>query len=53
MGLLIHYGKGWKTTDKGAKFSTLNKNGFNSYAWYPELVDDIIIYLKNEQHLNK
>ena len=27
MGLLIHYGNGWGTTDKGAKFSMWHKGG--------------------------
>lgn len=48
MGLLIHYGNGWGTTDKGAKFSMWHKGVFNSDAWHPELVDEIVKYLKNK-----
>ena len=48
MGLLVHYGNGWGTTDKGAKFSMWHKGVFNSDAWHPELVDEIIKYLKNK-----
>ena len=47
MGLLIHYGNGWGTTDKGAKFSMWHKGVLNSDSWHPELVDEIIKYLKN------
>ena len=35
MGLLIHYGNGWGTTDKGAKFSMWHKGVLNSDAWHP------------------
>lgn len=48
MGLLIHYGNGWGTTGKGAKFSMWHKGVFNSNAWHPELVDEIVKYLKNK-----
>ena len=48
MGLLIHYGNGWGTTDKGAKFSMWHKGVFNSDAWHPELVGEIVKYLKNK-----
>ena len=47
MGLLIHYTNGWVTTDKGEKFSMWHKGVLNSDAWHPELVDEIIKYLKN------
>jgi hypothetical protein len=47
MGLLVHYGNGWGTTDLGAKFSTFHKGVLNSDAWHSELVDEIIRYLKN------
>ena len=47
MGLLIHAGKDWVTTDKGAKFSLWHKGVLNSNAWHPELVDEIIKHLKN------
>jgi len=46
MGLLIHYGNGWGTTDKGAVFSMCHKGVLNSDAWHPELVDEIIKFLK-------
>lgn len=48
MGLLIHYDNGWGTTDKGAKFSMWHKEVLNSDAWHPEIVDEIIKYLKNK-----
>ena len=48
MGLLIRYGNGWGTTDKGAKFSMWHKGVLNSDAWHPELVDEIVEYLKNK-----
>lgn len=32
MGLLIHYGNGWGTTDKGAKYSMWHKGVLNSDA---------------------
>ena len=48
MGLLIHYGNGWGTTDLGAKFSMWYKDVFNSDAWHPELVDEIAKFLKNK-----
>ena len=41
MGLLIHYGNGWGTTDAGARFSMWHKGVLNSDAWHPELVDEI------------
>ena len=47
MGLLIHYTNVWVTTDKGEKFSMWHKGVLNSDAWHPELVDEIIKYLKN------
>ena len=47
MGLLIHYANGWGTTDKGAKFSMWHKGVFNSNAWHPGLVDEIVNFLKN------
>ena len=37
MGLLIHYGNGWGTTDAGAKFSMWHKGVLNSDSWHPEL----------------
>ena len=46
MGLLIHYGNGWGTTDLGAKFSMWHKGVLNSDAWHPELVDEIVKYLR-------
>ena len=52
MGLLIHYGSGWGTTDKGAKFSMWHKGVLNSNAWHPELVDEIINYLKRDRNQN-
>ena len=45
---LVHYGNGWGTTDKGAKFSMWHKGVLNSDAWHPELVGEIIKYLKNK-----
>lgn len=48
MGLLVHYANGWVTTDKGAKFSMWHKGALNSDAWHPELVDEIVKYLKNK-----
>lgn len=48
MGLLVHYANGWGTTDKGAKFSMRHKGVFNSDAWHPELVDEIIKFLENK-----
>ena len=47
MGLLVHYGNDWVTTDKGAMFSMWHKSVLNSDSWHPELVDEIIKYLKN------
>ena len=47
MGLLVRYANGWKTTDKVAKFSMWHKEVINSDSWHPELVDEIIKYLKN------
>ena len=48
MGLLVHYGNGWGTTDKGAKFSMWHKGVLNSNAWHPEVVDEIVKFLKNK-----
>ena len=48
MGLLVHYGNGWGTTDKGAKFSMWHKGDLNSNAWHPEVVDEIVKFLKNK-----
>ena len=48
MGLLVHYGNGWETTDLGAKFSMWHKGVINSDAWHPELVDEIVKFLKNK-----
>ena len=48
MGLLVHYANGWGTTDKGAKFSMWHKGVFNSDAWHPELVDEIIKFFENK-----
>lgn len=45
MGLLKHCGNEWETTDYGAKFSMWHKGVFDSDAWHPELVDEIINYL--------
>ena len=50
MGLLIHYGNGWGTTDAGAKFSMWHKGVLNSDAWHPELVDEIAKFLKEKLH---
>ena len=36
----------WGTTDKGAVFSMCHKGVLNSDAWHPELVDEIIKFLK-------
>lgn len=47
MGLLVYYGNGWATTDNGAKFLMWHK-GVLSDAWHPELVDEIIKYLKSK-----
>lgn len=46
MGLLIHYGNGWGTTDAGARFSMWHKGVLNSDAWHPELVDEIAKFLR-------
>lgn len=48
MGLLIHHGNGWGTTDLGAKFSMWHKGVLNSDAWHPELVEEIIKYLESK-----
>lgn len=48
MGLLIHYGNGWSTTDKGAKYSMWHKGVLNSDTWHPELIDEIAKFLKNQ-----
>ena len=48
MGLLIHYGNGWGTTDAGAKFSMWDKGVLNSDSWHPELVDEIAKFLKDK-----
>ena len=48
MGLLVHYGNSWGTTDEGAKFSMWHKDVINSDAWHPELVDEIAKYLKEK-----
>lgn len=48
MGLLVHYGNGWGTTDKGAKFSLLGKDVLNSNAWHPELIEEIVKFLKKK-----
>ena len=48
MGLLVHYGNKWGTTDKGAKFSMFHKDVLNSDAWHPELIDEIIKFLKKK-----
>ena len=56
MGLLIHYGNGWGTTDKGAKFSMWHKGVLNSDAWHPEIVDErkiLEILEKDFEELNK
>lgn len=37
MGLLIHYGNGWGTTDAGAKFSMWHKGVLNSDAYLQKL----------------
>ena len=46
--MLVHYGNGWGTTDLGAKFSMWHKGVINSDAWHPELVDEIVKFLKNK-----
>lgn len=48
MGLLIHYGNGWGTSNKGAKFSMWHKDVLNSNAWHPEVVDEIVKFLKGQ-----
>lgn len=48
MGLLVHYGNGWGTTDLGAKFSMWHKEVINSDVWHPELVDEIAKFLKSK-----
>ena len=49
MGLLNHCGNEWETTDYGAKFSMWHKGVFDSDAWHPELVDEIINYLNSKR----
>ena len=49
MGLLIHFGNGWGTTDAGAKFSMRHKGVLNSDAWHPELVDEVAKFLKKKK----
>ncbi len=46
MGLLIQYGKFWETTSKGAKFSMWHRGVLNSDSWHPNIVDEIIRFLK-------
>lgn len=46
-GSIYHEDNGWVTTDKGEKFSMWHKGVLNSDAWHPELVDEIIKYLKS------
>ena len=47
MGLQKHYGNVWSPTIKGAKFTPF-KNVLSPEAWHPELVPEIIKYLKNK-----
>ena len=42
MGLLIHYGNGWGTIDKGAKYSMWHKGVLKSDAWYPEFIQKLL-----------
>ena len=51
MGLLIHYGNGWGTTDAGAKFSMWHKGVLNSDSWHPKRVvkDFLIKFTKKPQ----
>lgn len=53
MGLLVHYGNGWGTTDKGAKFSLLGKDVLNSNAWHPELIEEIVKFLKKKWYVTE
>lgn len=46
IGLLVHCGNGWGTTDVGTKFSMWHKGVLNSDAWYPEIIDEIAKFLK-------
>lgn len=52
MGLLIHYGNDQGTTDVGARFSMWHKGVLNSDSWHPELVYEIVKFLKNKQLKN-
>ena len=51
MGLLIHFGNGWGTTDAGAKFSMWHKGVLNSDAWHPEALRKILCKKKSNQTL--
>ena len=53
MGLLVHYGNGWGTTDKGAKFSLLGKDVLNSNAWHQELIEEIVKFLKKKWYVTE
>ena len=48
MGLHIHFGNGWGTTNLGAKYSMWHKGVLNSDAWHPNIVPEIIKFLKNK-----
>lgn len=48
MGILVHYANGWKTTVRGAQFSMSHRDVLNCEAWHPEIIDEIINYLKNK-----
>lgn len=48
MGLLIHSGNHWLTAKEAVKHTIYNSQVFDADAWHPEVVDEIVKYLKSE-----
>lgn len=46
MGLLIHSGKRWLTSDEGVKYTIYSGKVFDADAWHPSIVDAVYKYLK-------
>lgn len=48
MGILIHIGSDWKTTEKGSKFTPLGVQVINADAWHPSIVTEVFKFVSNK-----
>ena len=49
MGVLLHIGNSWLTTDEGVKHTIYKSKVYDADGWHPSIVDAVIEYLQNKK----